>query len=68
MTLEAWQFADPERVLMRKQEEALRKARACGDCIHKRSIEFMGEMWNICEYKRRQYGKRCELFETKGGA
>ncbi len=64
MTLDAWQFQDPEKVAIRKQEEALRKARACGDCVHRRSEEFQGEVWNFCEFKKRVYGKRCELFET----
>lgn len=67
MTLEAWLYGNPETVAIRKQEDALRKARACGDCVHKRSIEFQGEMWHTCSYKRRQYGKRCDLFETTKG-
>jgi len=65
VTLDAWQFGDPEKVAIRKQEDALRKAKACGDCIHRQSIDFRGETWHACTYKRRVYGIRCELFETK---
>lgn len=68
MALESWMYGDPEKVAIRKEEEALRKARACGDCVHRRSEEFMGEVWNFCEYKRRQYGRRCDLFEIKKGS
>jgi len=66
MTLDAFMYQDPERVAIRKQEEALRKARQCGNCTHHRSIEFKGEVVHACIYKRRQYGRRCDLFETKG--
>ena len=66
MTLESWQYQDPERVLMRKQELAAKKARACGECIHHRSIEFRGEVVHACIYKRHVYGTRCDLYETKG--
>lgn len=67
MTLDAWQYGDPERVAIRKEEEALRKAKACGDCVHKRSIEFRGEVGHFCEFKRWVYGdgNRCNLKETK---
>ena len=68
MTLDAHMYQDPERVLMRKQELAAKKARACGECVHHRSIEFKGEVVHACIYKRRQYGVRCDLYETKGQA
>lgn len=67
MAFDAWMYSDPEKVAIRREEEALRKARACGDCMHKRSIEFNGETVHHCIYKRHQYGRRCELFETKKG-
>ena len=62
---DSWLYGNPETIAIRKQEEALRKARACGDCMHKRSIEFRGEVVHHCIYKRHQYGKRCELYEVK---
>lgn len=65
MALETWQYGDPEKVLMRKQEIALSKARACGQCVHKVSIEWNGEMHYGCEFKRRRYGVRCELYREK---
>lgn len=65
--LDNWMYGDPERVLERKQEAELRKAKACGDCIHKRSMEFKGEVAHFCSFKRHQYGRRCELFEIKKG-
>lgn len=67
MTLNAWEYGNPEAVAIRRQEEALRKAKACGDCVHKRSMEFKGEVAHFCSFKRHQYGRRCELFEMKKG-
>jgi hypothetical protein len=57
-------YGDPEKVAIRRQEEALRKAKACGDCVHKRSQEFQGELVHFCGFKRKVYGRRCELFRT----
>lgn len=65
MALDSYIYGDPERVLMRKQEAELKKAKACGDCIHRRTLEFKGEVFNHCEYKRHVYGKRCDLYEVK---
>ena len=41
--LENWQYGDPEYVAMRKEEDELRKARACGECMHRKSMEFRGD-------------------------
>lgn len=60
--LEQWEYGDPEKVAIRKEEEALRAARACGQCAHKRSMEFRGEVVHCCEFKRKTYGRRCDLF------
>lgn len=65
MAFDSWLYGDPEKVAIRKQELASKKDRACGDCIHKRSMEFMGEVGHFCEFKRYTYGKRCDLFEVK---
>jgi hypothetical protein len=62
MALESWMYGNPETVLMRKQEAALRKERACGQCVHKISIVMGNETVSTCEYKRKQYGKRCDLY------
>lgn len=66
MTLESWLYGNPETVAIRRQEEALRKARACGACVHRRTMEIEGQTLNACEY-RRQYGRRCDKFETTKG-
>lgn len=63
MALESWMYGDPEKVAMRKEFERIRKDRACGECVHKRSIEFKGEIYHSCSFKRRVYGTRCELFK-----
>lgn len=42
MALDSYMYGDPEKVLIRKQEAELKKAKACGDCIHRRSLEFKG--------------------------
>jgi len=67
MALEHWQFQDPARVLIRKQEIEARARAACGSCLHHQSLVIKGEVLHICEFKRRQYGRRCDLFETKKG-
>ena len=64
MAFDSYLYGDPEKVLIRKQEKAAKEARACGDCIHKKSVEFRGEIGHFCEFKRHVYGKRCELFEV----
>ena len=67
MTMESWLFGDPERVLERKQEIAIRNERACGGCIHARSEEFKGEVVKFCRFKRWVYGdgNRCGMREAK---
>lgn len=67
MALDSFMYEDPANVLQRKQELEAKKTKACGDCIHKRSMEFRGEVGNFCEFKRHVYGRRCELYETKKG-
>lgn len=54
----------PEEVAMRRQEEALRADKACGDCLHRSPfIDARGEALRECKFKRRKYGRRCDLFE-----
>lgn len=62
---ESWQYGDPEKVAIRKQEEALRKVRACGQCVHKTFVEWNGLEHFSCEFKRRFYGTRCELYRKR---
>lgn len=65
MALESWMYGDPEKVAIRKEEEAARKHSACGQCTHKVSLEWNGETYHGCAYKRRIYGIRCTLYEVK---
>jgi len=67
MTLDYWQYLPPDIVLERKQEHQARQLRACGDCIHHRTIALKGEVLHGCDCKKKTYGKRCELFQIKKG-
>jgi hypothetical protein len=59
-------YQDPERVAMRREQMALSKAKACGDCIYKQSIEIEGEMYHTCKFKNRVYGTpNCNLKQRK---
>ncbi|KWR88791.1 hypothetical protein RM96_17915 [Cupriavidus sp. IDO] len=54
----------PEEVAIRRQEEALRADRACGGCLHRSPfVDATGEPARQCKFKKREYGRRCELFE-----
>ena len=65
MTLDAWMYGDPEDVAARKEAREQRQTVACGACIHRREMDFKGQAWNFCSFKRRQFGTRCELYKTK---
>jgi hypothetical protein len=65
MVLDSWMYGDPEKVAIRKEEEALAKEKACGRCCNKVSMEWQGELYHGCQFKRRHYGKRCELYREK---
>lgn len=63
--LDSWMYGDPEKVAIRKEEEAIRNEKACGKCCNKVTFEWKGETYTGCQFKRRQYGKRCELYKEK---
>jgi hypothetical protein len=63
--MEKWEYGDPEKVAIRRQEEFNKKERACGQCVHRFSIEIKGKRINGCEFKRREYGVRCGLYRVK---
>lgn len=65
MARESWEYGDPEMVAIRRQEEEFRREWECGRCIHKVSLEVNGKLHVRCEFKRRTYGKRCELHKIK---
>ena len=63
--LESWEYGDPEQVAIRRQEEFLRKERACGKCMHRIQTVIGAEVYIRCEFKRRSYGTRCELYRKR---
>ncbi|PRC92659.1 hypothetical protein S2091_2714 [Solimicrobium silvestre] len=65
MAMESWMYGDPETVAIRRQQAELSKQRACGACVHKVSVEWNGVMYHGCEFKRRVFGNRCELYRVK---
>lgn len=67
MTLDAWQYGNPETVAIRKQEHESRQLKACGQCVHRVTVEFQGETYNGCKYKSRKFGTRCDLYQPKEG-
>jgi hypothetical protein len=64
MALDSYIYGDPCKVLEQKQEAAARKERACGQCIHRLTMPLKNEVYVFCEFKRKSYGKRCELYAT----
>ncbi len=60
--LPRWMYRNPEEVLERKQEAALRKS--CIGCVHGFKMEFEKSSANGCD-KGRRFGKRCELYEVR---
>ena len=61
----SWEYGDPEKVAIRKQEEFLRKERACGRCVHKIQAVIGAEVLIRCEFKNREYGIKCDLYKVK---
>ena len=66
MAMDSYMYhLSPEEIAIRREAESQRKDRACGKCRHKVSIEWNGETYHGCEFKRRSYGTRCELYKEK---
>ena len=63
MAIDAWMYGDPEKVLIRKQEEEARRHRACGQCVHKQVLALEGKTLYDCS-KGRDYGWRCKSYRT----
>jgi hypothetical protein len=63
--MERWEYGDPFEVVARREAIAQRQERACGQCVHKVSVDWKGETYHGCEYKRRTYGVRCEFYREK---
>lgn len=68
MALDSWMYGDPERVAIRRQEDILRKIKACAGCIHHQWIDYEGERLNRCDIKRFGFGQpNCKQYTTKKG-
>jgi len=65
MTLDAYLYGDPARILERKQQTALKKQQACTGCIHRIRYEIGGEIVVVCVIKRTAAKRKCELYETE---
>lgn len=64
MTLESWEFGDPEKVAIRKE------SKTCKGCVHEQFYTaFELAVW-ICtakdeKNKRRNHGKRCPQYRER---
>lgn len=67
MTLEAWEWGDPARIIERKQQRAANQERVCKGCVHKRAIESKGEMTHACALKRGNPTIYCNFKQIKDG-
>lgn len=56
---------DPETILIRREDARARMDRACGDCRHVLLLQLNDGELRRCEFKRRTYGVRCDLFKTR---
>lgn len=63
---EKWEMQDPFEVTARREARAQREEKACGSCIHKRTIcGPRGDMGFQCVFRKRIYGIRCDLYKTE---
>ena len=66
MIFDSYLYGNPETIAMRREEQRLRKERACGECRHRVSMVMLGQTVVTCAKSGkgtgRTYGKRCELF------
>ena len=65
MAHDSWLYGDPEKVLIRKQEEEARRHKSCGQCVHRQVLELEGRTLFNCS-KGREYGDRrdCRFYRT----
>ena len=59
--MRSWEWGNPESVLIRRQEEVARQAKACGQCVHKQIQKIDGKEIYDCS-KRQDYGWRCRFY------
>jgi hypothetical protein len=60
MTPESWQWADPAKVLERKQTQMEARHRHCGDCIHHKQLKLV-DTEHVCDMGR-HYGYQCTFY------
>ena len=66
MALDSYMYhLTPEEIAIKHEAEAQQRERACGKCRHKVTVECKGDDYHGCEFKRRRYGIRCELYKEK---
>ena len=65
MAHDSWLYGDPERVLIRKQEEEARRHKSCGQCVHRAEIPLEHKTVVFCSKKYQTYGFRCHLFRLE---
>lgn len=65
MTLDANMYHDPMLVLERKQEDVLRRQRACTGCIHRQRHEVLGEIVIVCSVKRTVARRICDFYKKE---
>jgi hypothetical protein len=51
-------------VAERRERERQRRQAECGKCIYRASLEWRGNLLEICK-KKRGYGRRCWFFEER---
>ena len=60
---EKWEMGDPEAVAMRREAERMRKESECGTCLYKCERVVRREVEYFCQFRKRTYGKKCDLFK-----
>lgn len=62
MTLDAWLYQDPMRVLESKQEAQANRLKRCTACIHHKSINFGVDVHHHCDL-RLPMSMHCKYFK-----
>ena len=61
--MEKWEMGDPERVAIRRESVRQRCEKACGSCMHRAEKIIGREVVPVCQFRRRVYGVRCDLYK-----
>lgn len=63
--MEKWEMGDPEKVAIRRETEKIRKDQECGSCLYRCERTIRREIESYCQFRKRTYGKRCDLYKFK---